>query len=76
MHADGGRWVVDKFGGGPDWPTHQFAAAVGAAKAELLGSTADTVGALKGADVRLGRVGRQITIATFAIGAEFEGHGN
>jgi large repetitive protein len=53
-----------------DRPRHEIAAAIGAAVAEYVGRAIGAEGALVGADARLGRVRRQVAIATFAVGAQ------
>src|SRR5215471_3691180 len=58
--------------GRADRPTHEFAAAVRTAPAEhALGAIA-AEGALVGADPRLRRVRRQILVAAFTAGPQFE----
>jgi hypothetical protein len=63
-----------QFRGWPDWTTYQFTAAVGADEVEFLRGTLEAEGTLEGADERVGGIGRQIPVATLAVGAEFEGH--
>src|SRR5262245_17667130 len=54
-------------GGRADWPTHQLAAAVGTAPSEHVLGTLAAEGALERAHDGVGRVGRQVAIAAFAV---------
>jgi len=67
--------MVDEFRSGADGTADEFAAAVGADEVQLGGGAIEAVGALERADVGFARIGREIAIAAFAVGAEFEGHG-
>ena len=74
QHADGRGRVLHQLGRRADGPAHKFAAAVGANVAELGRGAVEAESALEGADVGLLRGGREIPVAAFAVGSEFE-HG-
>ena len=60
------------------WPSRtwqQLSATVGTASVQHLRRTAGAEGALEGADHGVARVGRQITIAAFAVGTKLK-HGD
>jgi hypothetical protein len=59
----------------PDRPAHQFAAAIGTMPAEHSFGALAAKRALIRADPRVERMGRQIPVAAFAIGPQFQHSG-
>ena len=59
---------------GPTRSWHELAVTVWTASRDLTFRACDTEGALEGADARLGRIGRQVAIATFTTWTQLE-HG-
>jgi hypothetical protein len=58
--------------GRPDRPADQFTAAIGAVSLEYFFGAVVTERALEGADARVRRIGRQVLVAAFAIGSQFQ----
>lgn len=56
----------------PDWPGREIAATVGADAVQPGLDAVAAEGALEGADHRVVRVGRQVLVATLAVGSELE----
>jgi len=55
-------------------PANQLPAAIGADEVQLARGTVAAVRALKGANECLPRIGREVLVAAFAVGSDFEGH--
>jgi hypothetical protein len=73
QHALGRGWEFSQLFGGPYRPTHQLTAAIGTAPArKALLRAFSAKRALERADERVGRIGGQILIATFAVGSQFK----
>ena len=68
----GGEFL--QFGGGADRAGDEFACAVGAYAGEDAVGAGGAEGALEGADAGVAAVRREVAVAAFAVGAEFE-HG-
>ena len=71
-HTLGRGWKFPEQFGGSNRSADEFASAVRAAQAQFIPCALGAEGALKGANHRPGRIGREVRVAKFAVGAKFQ----